>query len=84
LPSLARACDRVGVSDRAAAAIVSAVLQDFGLISTEDLQNVVDKNMFHSAQIKSIYMRCVKLSLVAVAQDTYQGDSREHFHMLDG
>ena len=50
LPSLARACDRVGVSDRAAAAIVSAVLQDFGLISTEDLQDVVDKNKIRRAR----------------------------------
>ena len=33
LPTVARACDRLGISDRAAAAIASAVLQDYGIIS---------------------------------------------------
>jgi hypothetical protein len=50
LPALARACDRVGVSDRAAAAIASAVLEDFGMISPEDSQNVVDKNKIRRAR----------------------------------
>jgi hypothetical protein len=50
LPTLARACDRHGVSDRAAAALASAVLQDFGLISPEDSKNVVDKNKIRRAR----------------------------------
>ena len=44
IPTLARACDRHGVSDRAAAAIASAVLQDFGIISNEDPSAVIDRN----------------------------------------
>lgn len=44
LPTLARACDRHGVSDRAAAAIASAVLEDFGILSKEDCFNVIDRN----------------------------------------
>ena len=44
LPTVALTCDRYGVSDRSAAAIASAVLQDFGLINTEQSMNVVDRS----------------------------------------
>ena len=44
LPTLATACDRHGVSDRAAAAIASAVLQDFGVLSKEHSFNVIDRS----------------------------------------
>jgi hypothetical protein len=44
LPNVARECDRHGVSDRCAASIVSAVLQDVGLVSANDSSLVVDKN----------------------------------------
>lgn len=43
LPSLASACDRTGVSDRAAATVASAVLQDLGIISDADKTNVIDR-----------------------------------------
>ena len=33
LPKLAKLCDRYGVSDRAGAAIATAVLEDFGIVS---------------------------------------------------
>lgn len=42
LPALARACDRYGISDRSAAAIASAVLEDFGIVTASDLSNVID------------------------------------------
>ncbi|GBN04608.1 hypothetical protein AVEN_214979-1, partial [Araneus ventricosus] len=44
LPATATVCDRYNVSDRAAAAITSAVLQDFGIIYKVDTFHVVDKN----------------------------------------
>jgi len=44
LPTLARACDRTGISDRCAAVITSAVLQDFGLISHLDSSSVIDRS----------------------------------------
>ncbi|GBN20203.1 hypothetical protein AVEN_149934-1 [Araneus ventricosus] len=44
LPAIAMVCDRYNVSDRAAAAITSAVLQDFGIISEVDTSHVMDKN----------------------------------------
>lgn len=43
LPSLASICDRTGVSDRAAASIASAVLQDVGVISPSDKDMVIDR-----------------------------------------
>ena len=42
MPALARACDRHMVSDRSAADIASAVLQDFGLVTADDSLNVID------------------------------------------
>ena len=44
LPSLALACDRVGVSSRGAAIIECAVLEDMDIISEEDQPKVIDKN----------------------------------------
>ena len=52
LPSLAQACDRHGVSDRAAAAIASAVLQDFCVISDTNLSNVVDQNKIRPERLR--------------------------------
>lgn len=42
LPALARACDRYGISDRSAAAIASAVLEDFGVVTASDSSKVID------------------------------------------
>ena len=44
LPSLAKACDRTGVSDRAAAIIASSVLQDMGIVSPNDTSKVIDRS----------------------------------------
>jgi hypothetical protein len=44
LSALARTCDRHAVSDRAAAAVASAVLEDVGLITNEDETSVIDRN----------------------------------------
>ncbi|GBN05817.1 hypothetical protein AVEN_237568-1 [Araneus ventricosus] len=44
LPVIATVCDRYNISDRAAAAIASAVLEDFGIISEVDISHMVDKN----------------------------------------
>lgn len=43
LPCLAMACDRTGVSDRTAALIASAALEDFGIISKQDAAQVIDR-----------------------------------------
>lgn len=44
LPSVALACDRHGLSDRAAASITSAVLQDIGVVHEGDASHVIDRS----------------------------------------
>ena len=44
LPTLAMTCEKFHVSYRIGAAIVSAVLVDYGLITSNQRQNVIDKN----------------------------------------
>lgn len=61
LPALAQACDRHCVSDRCAAAIASATLQDFGLIQEGELQNVVDRSKIRRArQSQRRKLQCIK------------------------
>jgi len=43
-PALARACDRHGLSDRSAAAIATAVLEDIGVVTAVDSSNVIDRS----------------------------------------
>ena len=44
LPALARACDRHGISDRSAAAIATAVLEDLGVVTESDSCNIIDRS----------------------------------------
>jgi len=53
LPTVARECDRHGVSDRCAASIISAVLQDVGIINEHDSSMVVDKNKVRRERAKA-------------------------------
>ncbi|GBL86515.1 hypothetical protein AVEN_194778-1 [Araneus ventricosus] len=43
-PTLARECDRYGISDRAAALFASFVLQDIGIVHEGETSHVVDRN----------------------------------------
>ncbi|GBM62657.1 hypothetical protein AVEN_257260-1 [Araneus ventricosus] len=43
-PTLARECDRYGISDRAAASFASAVLQDIVIVNEGETSHVVDRN----------------------------------------
>ncbi|KAJ2945333.1 hypothetical protein O0L34_g9424 [Tuta absoluta] len=52
IPKLARICDRYGVSNRSAAAITTAVLEDLGLVSSEEKSLVVDKSKLRRARNK--------------------------------
>lgn len=51
-PSLALACDRTGVSDRAAAIIASSVLKDVGIISSNDPSGVIDRSKLRRERAK--------------------------------
>ena len=44
LLNLTLACERTGVSDRSAAMISSSVLQDYGIISADSFEDVIDRN----------------------------------------
>ncbi|GBM52098.1 hypothetical protein AVEN_235876-1 [Araneus ventricosus] len=48
-----RTLDRFGISDRAGAAIVSAALQDVGIISECNISNVVDRNKIRRGRTKA-------------------------------
>ncbi|GBM86845.1 hypothetical protein AVEN_225066-1 [Araneus ventricosus] len=43
-PTLARECDRYGISDREAASFASAVLQDVGIVHEGETSHVGDRN----------------------------------------
>lgn len=51
--TVARTLDRFGISDRAGAAIVSATLQDIGIISTENKDHVVDRSKIRRVRSKT-------------------------------
>ena len=52
LPSVASACDRLGLSDRAAASIASAVLQDIGIVHEGDVSQVIDRSKIRRERSK--------------------------------
>ncbi|KAK0055599.1 hypothetical protein Bpfe_014874 [Biomphalaria pfeifferi] len=62
LPSLALACDPYGVSDRAAAGIASAVLQDVGIIQERDVSKVIDRSKVRRERCKKRGTLCASVS----------------------
>ncbi|GBM66020.1 hypothetical protein AVEN_223154-1, partial [Araneus ventricosus] len=48
-----RTLDRFGISEQAGAAIVSAALQDVGIISESNVLNVVDRNKIRRGRAKA-------------------------------
>ena len=52
LQTVASACDRAGVLDRAAALIICSVLQDIGVVSSQDMSEVVDRIKIRRARQK--------------------------------
>lgn len=53
LEAVATICDRYAISLRSAAAVTSAVLQDVGIIKSENRSQIIDKNKIHRALSKS-------------------------------
>lgn len=52
LPALARTSDRYGLSDRAAAAVASAVLQDLSVVIPDDSSHVIDRSKLRRERAK--------------------------------
>ena len=53
LPSLAKASDRTGVSDRSAAVIATSVLHDVGIVSPTNTTDVIDQNKVRRERSKT-------------------------------
>ena len=53
LPSLAKAWDRTGVSDRSAAVLATSVLHDLGLVSPIDRSKVIDRSKIRRERSKT-------------------------------
>lgn len=53
LPSLAKACDRTGVSDRSAAILATSVLNDLGVVSSIDRSKVIDRSKIRRERSKT-------------------------------
>ncbi|GBM37193.1 hypothetical protein AVEN_14964-1 [Araneus ventricosus] len=51
-PTLARECDRYGISDRKAASFVRSILQDIGIVYEGETSHVVDRNKIRSQRKK--------------------------------
>ena len=52
LPALSETCDGYAISDRSAAAISSAVLQDIGVITNDDKASVIDRSKIRRQRLK--------------------------------
>ncbi|GBO08272.1 hypothetical protein AVEN_263177-1 [Araneus ventricosus] len=63
-----RTLDRFGISDRAGAAVVSAALQDVGIISESNVWNVVDRNKIRRGRTKA------RTTLLAQVNKDYDHD----------
>ena len=66
MQALAKACDRTGVSDRAASFIASSVLEDVSSIQKEDFTSVIDQNKIRRARkrVRSENQQSDKISLL--------------------
>jgi hypothetical protein len=67
LAKVAQECDRYGVSDRCAASIVSAVLEDVGLVNASDCSKVIDRSKLRRERTK------VRMRLQTESKKTLSG-----------
>lgn len=97
LTNLSMALDRYGISNRARAAIATATLQDFGVISRSETKNIIDKNKFQRERervrnsilsensigvLKSIYFDGRKDRTLALVDGRRRVIVEEHIVML--
>jgi hypothetical protein len=88
LKNTARASERHAVSDRAAAEIASAVLQDYGIVNAEDCSEVIDRSKMRRERQKYRDTVCAKAgSCAKVVQGIYfdgRKDKTLSKEMVDG
>ena len=75
LPNLVKEADRFGISDRATAALATALLVDFGIITNEDRSSIIDKNKIRRERKK---MR-EKLRIRSKKNETMNGITSVYF-----
>ncbi|GBN43065.1 hypothetical protein AVEN_187987-1 [Araneus ventricosus] len=57
-PTLARECDRYGISDKAAASFASSVLQDIGIVHEGETSHMVDRDKIRRQRKKALKCSC--------------------------
>ena len=66
IPSFADACSRAQVSDRAAALLSTPHLEDYGMVTRENSESIIDKNKIRRARsavrtaLKESQPKCVR------------------------
>lgn len=98
ISNLAEVLGRYSVSDRIGAAIASATLADFGLLSNEDRQNIIDRSKIRRARektrisksnqlqcrtIKSLYFDGRKDSTLAIIDNRRRKIMEEHIVLIE-
>ncbi|KAJ8928633.1 hypothetical protein NQ314_018777 [Rhamnusium bicolor] len=78
LPTLPRECDRWGLSDRGAAAISSALLQDLGIVTSQETSSIIDRSKIRreSKKLRSQY-EDEKLTIQSIYFDGRKHKSRK-------
>ncbi|KAK4880959.1 hypothetical protein RN001_004278 [Aquatica leii] len=74
---LALVCDRTGVSDRVAAMLSSAVLQDVGIITLEDQSKVIDRSKIRQAR-KNVRKAIQNIEIKSDIEGIYFDDGPKH------
>lgn len=62
-PALARAFDRMGVSDKSVALISSAPLGDLGVVTHDDMSDVIDRNKVRGERKENLVNAKSKISV---------------------
>jgi len=81
LEKFSQECDRFGFSDRSAAAIGNALLQDVGLISQENKQMVLDRNKVRRERARS---RSAESKVTEIRALFFDGKKDRTMTMVDG
>lgn len=76
LPNVARVCDRYGVSDRCAASIVTATLQDVGLVTATDTSLVIDRSKLRRSRKK--IRKSLKSEMCDAVKGLYFDGRKDH------
>ncbi|KAK4879073.1 hypothetical protein RN001_007219 [Aquatica leii] len=75
--TFAKTCDRHGISDRSAAALASAVLNDIGVVTPEDSSQIVDRSKVRRERQKTRFtlrLQELNVNVIRVHRIYFDGD----------